>query len=88
MSSLRRSEEKQNIVKDEVPCFVTERSSSKDATKPENREAVIAFRGNTKAEPRAEHTTPSNGLGLEKEPETPDLFTLEEFLQSQSDEKP
>lgn len=80
---LRRSEEEQNVMDGEVFRFVTEGAPSGDATQPERREAVIAFRGSTKAEARTEHAISSTVLDLENETKTPGLCTLEEFLKAQ-----
>lgn len=43
VSCLQRSEERQDVINDKVPCLVTEGISSGDAAQSENRETVIAF---------------------------------------------
>lgn len=79
---LRRSEEEQDRIDDEVPCFVTGGSPREDAAQPEHREAMIFFCGSTEAENRTEHTIPSTVLNVVKEPKSRDLFILEERLQT------
>lgn len=75
VSDLRRSEKKQNVFDDEVPCFASEGSPSKDAAQSDHRNPVIGFWESTEAQTWAEHTTPSTILDVE-EPATLDPFAL------------
>lgn len=87
MSRLWRSEEEQDVLDDEVPCFVTESSPGGSAAQSEHRKAVIASCGSIEAETRTEHTTYSTVLSIRKEPVTSDPFTLKEFLKPQKEDE-
>lgn len=87
LGRLRRSEEEQELVNDEVSCFVTKDSPNGDETQPRHRKGVLVFCGNAEAETRTENTASSTALDIDKEPVTPDLFTLEEFLQFQREKR-
>lgn len=82
VSRLRRSEEEQDTMDDELLCFITEGSPSGHAAQSKHREAVTAFSGNVEVETLMEHTAPCAVLHVDKEPLTPDAFSLEKFLQA------
>lgn len=75
------------MVKDDVLCFFTEGSTSRDAAQHEHRGAVRAFWGSSEAEKPTEHTTSRTVLDRDGEPVAPDLVTLEELLQAKRENR-
>lgn len=84
---MRGSREGQQVIDEEVPCFVTKGSPSEDAAHRDHCEATIAFWGSTETETRTRQTTLSTVLDVDDEPETQDLFTQQKFLQPQREDR-
>lgn len=72
---LRRSEKNQDMVDDQVPCFVTEGGPSGNAAQPEHLEAVKVTWDNTEAEARKGHKTSTTVHNVDEEPVTSNTFT-------------
>lgn len=79
---MQRSEKEQNVTEEELPCFVTESSSNREAVYLEHREALLAFLGDVEAENRKEDTSPTTVLSADKEPAAKDPVTLEVSVQA------
>lgn len=80
MSSLYKSKEEQYVINDEAQCFATKSSQDGDRAQVDHRKASVAFYDSTKTETRSEKTKAVRSV--EKEPVTPDILTLEEFVQA------
>lgn len=74
---------KEDVIDEEVPCFVMEGSPGGDVAKPENCEALIVNGGSAVAEARTEQKNRSTVMGVKEKPVTQDPFTLRKVLQAQ-----
>lgn len=82
VSRIRRSTEEHDVIDDDVPCFATKGRPGGTAVHFDHREAVISVLNSTVAETRTEHTNSSTVLSVEEDLVTPDLLSLEIFLQA------
>lgn len=82
-----KSEAEQDIIDDEVSCFVTESSAGGEAAQPEHSEAEIAYCGGTEVATSTDYKTSSTVLSVDKDPKRENPFTQKEFLQAQKEKR-